>query len=106
MCRVADIVVENFAPGTVDRLDDSDTPDESVRTPGGSTPFLGSDIVSVPPSRTRCSWPAMTSAAAKLLAVIPGAAEAIERHTASAHVVVAGIERRHAAEVAALLANL
>jgi hypothetical protein len=39
--------------------------------PIGIRPFFGSDIISVPPPMTRCSWPDITIAAAKLLAVIP-----------------------------------
>ncbi len=34
-------------------------------------PFLGSDIISVPPEMTRSSMPAMIALAAKLVAVMP-----------------------------------
>ena len=62
-----------------------------------------SDIISVPPAMTRSSMPAMTGAGRDVDRGDARAAEAVERHAAGAHV-VAGVERRHAAEVAALRA--
>ena len=43
----------------------------SLRAPIGRRPFLGSDIISVPPPMVTSSRPAITMAAAKLLAVMP-----------------------------------
>ena len=43
----------------------------ALPAPIGRRPFFGNDIISVPPPMTRSSWPAITIAAAKLLAVMP-----------------------------------
>ncbi len=43
----------------------------ALLAPIGSSPFFGSDIISVPPPMTRSSMPAMMALAAMLLAVMP-----------------------------------
>ncbi len=43
----------------------------ALLAPIGSRPFLGSDIISVPPETTRSSMPAMIALAAKLALVMP-----------------------------------
>ena len=77
----------------------------ALPAPIGSRPFFGSDIISVPPPTTRSSMPAMIAFAAMLLAVMPEPQNR-SRVTPLARDVVAGVERRHPTEVAALLADL
>ena len=63
------------------------------------------DIISVPPAMTTSSRPDMIMPAARFDDGDAAAAEAVERHAAGPDV-VAGVERRHPAEVAALRVRL
>ena len=77
----------------------------ALLAPIGSSPFFGRDIISVPPAMTRSSMPAMMALAAMLVAVMPDPQKRSSVTPLASHV-VAGVERGHAAEVAALLAHL